>query len=269
MINPSNRPDEVNDSSDDGADRKTGNGSKQPGRDSAGTGTETSDVLAAKYAARAGVQRNDSGQIDVLTSIGGVRGLTESILPGLVFTVIFTITRDLQISLIAAVAIAAVLSVARLIAKSPLTQALSGLVGVVICAVVAMRTGEAEDYFLPGFYINAAYILAMLISLAVRWPVAGLLFGLIRGENLDWRKDARRIKAYSIATWLIIAVLALRLAVQLPLYFADNIAALGASRVIMGLPLYALGLWLAWLVSRPAAVNPGIAEDPGKIQDVR
>ncbi|WP_081746384.1 DUF3159 domain-containing protein, partial [Arthrobacter sp. H5] len=217
------------------------------------------DSIAGQYAAKAGVRRGAEGQIDVLASIGGIRGLAESILPGLVFTVIFTINRDLQVSLIAALAVAAVFTVLRLISKTPLTQALSGLAGVAICAFVANQTGNAEDFFLPGFFTNAAYIVGMVLSIAFRWPLAGLLFGFIRGEGVDWRKDAVRVKAYNIATWLIISVLALRLAVQVPLYFADNIAALGATRVAMGVPLYALGLWLAWLVSRPAGAK---AEKP-------
>lgn len=208
-------------------------------------------AVAGQYAAKAGVRQDESGRIDVMQSIGGARGLAEAILPGLLFTVIFTVTRDLQLSLIVALAVAAVFAVIRLLTKTPLTQALSGLIGVGVCAFVANRTGNAEDFFLPGFFTNAAYILGMVISIAVRWPVAGLLFGFIRGEGTDWRKHPGRIKAYSLATWLIVAVLALRLIVQVPLYLVDNVAALGATRVAMGVPLYALGLWFAWLVSRP------------------
>lgn len=208
--------------------------------------------LAGQYAAKAGVRQDESGRIDVLQSIGGVRGLAESILPGLLFTVVFTILRDLQLALVAALAVSAVFTVTRLLTRTPLTQALSGLVGVAICAFVANRTGNAEDFFLPGFFTNAAYIVGMAVSIAVRWPLAGLLFGFIRGEGTEWRKQPARIRAYSLATWLIVAVLALRLIVQVPLYLADNIAALGATRVAMGVPLYALGLWFAWLVSRPA-----------------
>ena len=213
----------------------------------------TAAELAGQYAARSGVQRSEDGQIDVLQSIGGVRGLAESILPGLIFTVIFTINQDLQVSLIAAIGVAALFSIIRLISKTPLTQALSGLIGVAFCAFVAGRSGNAEDFFVPGFFTNGGYIIAMIISIAVRWPIAGLLFGFIRGEGVDWRKDAARVKAYTIATWIIVTVLGLRLAVQMPLYFAENFVALGTTRLIMGLPLYALGLWLAWLVSRPAA----------------
>lgn len=209
--------------------------------------------IANAYAARAGVERGDDGQIDVLKSVGGVRGLAEAIVPGLLFTLIFTLSSNLYVSLGAAVASAAAFSVANLIQKRALMQSLTGVIGVVICAVVALRSGSGTEFFLPGFYLNGAYILAFIVSVAVKWPVAGLLFGFIRGENLDWRADRKRIRAYALATWIIIAVFALRLGVQLPLYLADNVAALGTMRLAMGVPLYALGLWLAWMVSRPAA----------------
>jgi hypothetical protein len=46
--------------------------------------------------------------------------------------------------------------------------------------------------------------------------------------------------------------------VQVPLYLMgpDGLAALATTRLIMGAPLYILGVWLAWLVTRPAPV-PG------------
>ncbi|WP_104103070.1 DUF3159 domain-containing protein [Arthrobacter sp. 08Y14] len=207
--------------------------------------------VAGAYAAKAGVERGDDGQIDVLKSVGGVRGLAEAIVPGLLFTLLFTLTSELYLSLGAAVASAAAFSAANLVQKRPLMQALTGVIGVIICAVFALRSGSGTEFFLPGFFVNAAYILAFAVSIAVRWPVAGLLFGFIRGENLEWRANRKRVRAYALATWIIIAVFALRLGVQLPLYLADNVGALGTMRLAMGVPLYALGLWLAWMVSRP------------------
>ena len=146
-------------------------------------------------------------------------------------------------------------AVANLVQKRPLVQSLTGVIGVAICAVFALRSGSGTTFFLPGFYLNGAYILAFIVSVAVKWPVAGLLFGFIRGENVSWRNEPKRLRAYTLATWIIISVFALRLAVQLPLYLADNVAALGTMRLAMGVPLYALGLWLAWVISRPAAVR--------------
>ena len=210
--------------------------------------------LAEGYAAKAGLHRTHDGRVDVLRSAGGIQGIAESVLPGLVFLIAFTLTQDLTPSLVAALASAAVFTVVRLVQRRPLTQALAGVVGVGISAWLANTTGKAEDFYLPGFITNAAYILAMVISIAVKWPVAGLLFGFIRNEGIEWRKDPVRVKAYRLGTWIIVAVLGLRLLVQVPLYLmgTDGLAALATMRLIMGVPLYILGIWIAWLVTRPA-----------------
>ncbi len=200
--------------------------------------------------ARAAAAKNADGQIDVLKTIGGYQGLAESIVPALVFSVVFTVGRDLPWSLAAAIVSALVFTIIRLIQKASVTQALVGIAGVAICAVVAMKTGDPNDYFLPGFFVNGAYILVMILSITLKWPVAGLLFGFIRGEGTQWRASISRRRAYATATWIVVAVLALRLAVQLPLYFAGQFVELATARIVMGLPLYALGLWIAWLVSR-------------------
>ena len=109
-------------------------------------------------AAKNALVRKDNGHIDLLAAAGGVRGIAESILPGLVFLVAFTLTRDLTVALVGSVAMAAVFLVARLIQRTPLTQALAGIAGVALSAFLAMKTGKAEDYYTVGFYTNAAYI---------------------------------------------------------------------------------------------------------------
>jgi hypothetical protein len=222
--------------------------------------------LAADYAAKAGLHRTHDGRIDVLKTAGGVQGIAESIVPGLLFLVAFTITRDLTLALVAALASAAAFTVARLIQRRPLTQALAGVVGVGISAWLANTTGKAEDFYLPGFFTNAAYIVAMVISIAIKWPVAGLLFGFIRNEGLDWRKDPARLKAYRLGTWVIVAVLVLRLVVQVPLYLMgeDGLAALATTRLIMAAPLYILGVWVAWLITRPAPAGADPGAQPSK-----
>lgn len=249
-----------------GAPNGSGRGQEPPAAGSALPGSDPSPVagLAAEYAAKAGLHRTHDGRVDVLRSAGGVQGIAESIIPGLVFLVTFTVTQDLTPSLAAALASAAVFTVVRLIQRRPLTQALAGVVGVGISAWLASTTGKAEDFYLPGFFTNAAYIVAMVISIAVKWPVAGLLFGFIRNEGLDWRKDPDRLKAYRLGTWIIVAVLALRLIVQVPLYLMgpDGLAALATTRLLMGAPLYILGVWVAWLVTRPAPVDDLAGEEP-------
>jgi hypothetical protein len=57
----------------------------------------------------------------------------------------------------------------------------------------------------------------------------------------------------------------LRLAVQLPLYFADLLVALGTAKIVMSYPLFGLGFWLSWLLLRDpkrAADGTPAAEEP-------
>lgn len=199
----------------------------------------------------ANMRRTANGDVDILHAIGGWRGLVESSLPAVAFLALFTVTKQLNLSLIAALAAASVFTLIRLVQGSKLVSALTGLVGVAICAFAAYRTGNASDYFVVGFWTNGVYILAYLLSMLVRWPLMGLIFAVIRGEALTWRENPARLRQYMLATWIITVLMMLRLAVQVPLYFANNVEVLGATRLIMGLPLYALGVWLAWRVSAP------------------
>ena len=139
-------------------------------------------------------------------------------------------------------------------------QALAGLAAVALCVVVALNTGEARDFYVWGFITNAVYIVVLSASVLVGWPLLGVVFGLIRGEGLEWRPSAARRRRYGLATWFVVAVLALRLIVQVPLYLSENLVALGTTRLAMGLPLYGLALWMAWLVSAPAGQSPADRE---------
>jgi len=227
------------------------------------TAAPTVAQLAGDYAAKAGLHRSSNGNIDVLKSAGGIQGIAESILPGLVFLIAFTIDREnLAMAVTASLAVAAVFTVARLVQRKPLTQALAGFIGVGLSAWLATSTGKAENFYVLGFFTNVGYILAMSISVAVRWPIAGLLFGFIRNEGVEWRKDPKRVRAYSVGTWVIVAVLVLRLVVQVPLYFMgeQGLAALATTRLLMGAPLYILGIWVAWLITRPAPVPAAAPE---------
>lgn len=202
-----------------------------------------------------GIAQAAGTEFSLSEAVGGPRGLAEAVLPGLLFVSWFTVTRDLQDSLVAAIAMAVVLVLARLVTRTSLTQSLSGLVGVGICAWAAARTGDAADFYTPGFLLNAGYGLLYALS-TLRLPrvgplpVIGLLVGPLVGEGLSWRHDPLRLRAYRQVTWLWVAMFAVRLAVQVPLYLADAVAALGIARLVMGVPLFALTAWLTWLVLR-------------------
>ncbi|MFD4420139.1 DUF3159 domain-containing protein [Agromyces sp. NPDC058484] len=203
---------------------------------------------------------------DLLGAVGGVRGILEALLPGLVFLVTYSVLTSfagwetqaaLVPSLAASVGLAVVFTIVRIVAKGQPTQAIAGLIGVLASAALALWTGDARDNYVLGFFTNAAYALVLLVSLLVRWPVLGLVVGFLMGDGLAWREDRRKYRAAQFLTLVWIGLFVARLLVQVPFYLVDNVEALGATRLLMGVPLYALVLVFSWLVVR--AVYPSSA----------
>ena len=210
----------------------------------------------------------------VLAAIGGWRGVIESLAPATVYLVTFALTRDAYLSVIAPLAIALLGMVIRLIRREPLIAVFSGMLGVLVCAAAVLFTGEGSSYYLPGFWINGAWIAAHLISLLAGWPIIGLLLGFLRGSFTEWKTHRPLRRAAQVCTVLWIALFAARLAVQLPLYLADQAGssgafeALGVARLVMGVPLFALAVVFTWLVlSRVSAAVPAPKAVPAKSSD--
>ena len=210
----------------------------------------------ADAARRAGIGQVTPGETptaaSLIRAIGGVRGLVESLLPGLAFLVIYTVTSDLTPSVVAPVIVAVGFIIVRAVTRSPVMPAVTGLLGVAISAALALFTGRAEDNFLPGLIINAISIVMLLISIIVRWPLIGVIVGLLTGDSTGWRSDRAKFRVVLVATWCWVGLFALRLGVEGPLYLAGQAAALGSVKLILGVPLYAAMLWVTWLLVRTA-----------------
>lgn len=184
----------------------------------------------------------------VLAAIGGWRGVVEALLPGVLFLAIFIWTRDPRLSAIAPAVLAVVAIAIRLIRREPLTAAFSGAIGVAICVGVTLFSGKGQDFFLPGFWVNGAWAIGLAISLLVGWPLLGFAAGALSGDLTGWRKDRAMRRAATLCTLLWLGMFVLRLGVQLPLYATAQVEALGAARLAMGIPLFALVVLFSWLV---------------------
>jgi hypothetical protein len=187
----------------------------------------------------------------IAEAVGGPLGMAETALPVVAFTVAYTASgSNTNTAAIVAVCLALVLTIVRLGRRESPQYALSGLVGVGFAAFVATRSGKAENFFLPGLFVNAVCASAFLISLAVRRPLVGIIVTMLDDGDSSWREDPRRMRAFAWATWLWAGLFLSRLVVMLPLYLAGAVVALGVARTAMGLPIFVFGLWLTWLIVR-------------------
>ena len=186
----------------------------------------------------------------LLEQMGGVPGIVASTIPVAVFVVV-NIATTLQPALIAALVAGVAIAIWRIARKQPLQPAVSGLFGVGIAAFIAYRTGEARGFYLPGLIYSAVLGLAFLVSVIVRWPLAGVIWHGINGDGQSWRRDPRLLRAYTWASLLWTLVFAARLVVQGLLYNADATTWLGIARLAMGYPLVGVALLgTIWAVSR-------------------
>lgn len=197
-------------------------------------------------------------EFSVSDAIGGKRGIAESVLPTLLFVVLFVATRDVVIAAGAAVVVVVVLLVARIVQRQSPATVLGGLLGVALGAILAIRSGEGSDFYWPGILTNAVSLAVLLLSLALRRPLVGVLVALLDPRVKDWREheDGRRV--YTRATLLFVGLYAAKLAVQLPLLLTGHVAALGAAKIAMGLPAFAVLAYLVWLMHRGLLTRRGL-----------
>ena len=214
---------------------------------------QENENLRKTAASRLGVSETN-GQLDfdsktLLSGMGGWLGVIETIIPSVLFGVVFALTSMALPAVIAAGSVAVGFIIFRLITRKSTSSAAIGFVAVGFAAWLALREGgQAVDYFVPGFITNAAYGSVLLVSILVRWPIIGVLVELLRGKGTGWRKSKFHMLSYSLITGLWVVFFCLRLLVQLPLYFASELELLATARVLMGPPFYALLIVSTWLL---------------------
>ena len=111
----------------------------------------------------------------MLDGFGGWSGMVVSAVPTVVFIIVNTIT-TLRTAVIAAIASALALTGYRLVRHQSVQQALSGLFGVLIAALIAGKTGQARGYFLLGIWSSVLYGAVFLVSMLVRRPLVGAVW---------------------------------------------------------------------------------------------
>ena len=231
---------------------------------------------------RTGLGAIDSERFDAMAAVGGWRGILESVVPTLMFVLVIAVRPTaLVAALIASLAISAICLVARLVQRQSPVQVVGGVVLVLVSALWAWRSGDASNFYATGLMINAAWLVACLVSLLIGWPIVGALMTLwhrvtdesAHAEGGQASRDSGRAETpqadddpaaalrhvrrrYHAGTWVLTLMFALRLVVEVPLYLAgaQAVSYLGAARLILGVPLYAVTLWFIWLLVAPSRI---------------
>ncbi len=181
-------------------------------------------------------------------AFGGMRGMVETVLPGLLFVTIYTVNKDLHLSAIAALGVSLVLGIARLAAKDTVKHAFSGVFGVAFGVVFAMMTGNAKDFYLPGMLYTLGLGLAYIVTTLCGVPLIGLVLGPVFKENLSWRtRNPGRKKAYAKASWSWGLILLGKCAILFPLYWWADTTQLGWVLIALKIPPFLLAVYLTWV----------------------
>jgi hypothetical protein len=193
---------------------------------------------------------HESDKDKIMGAFGGKKGLIDSGIPSIIFLLTFNIRKDLQEALIASIAVSAVLTIIRLAMRDTVQHAISGFIGILICAWFANRTGNPSDLYIPKLLTNLGYGTLYLVTNLAGWPILGLMLGPILGENLLWRNHPERKRAYIQAGWLWVGMFFTRIAVQYPIYKSGNLNLLGTVNLAMGYPLFIATAYGSWMILR-------------------
>jgi hypothetical protein len=188
----------------------------------------------------------------MIAGIGGWTGALITAIPTAVFVVV-NVAAGLRWAVLAAVASALLLTGYRFARKQPIQQALSGLFGVVIAALIAARTGQARGYFLFGIWTSFAYAVPFGLSVLVRRPLVGLIWEFLdptptAGPSRPWHRRRPLLFAYTWATLAATAVFLARGIVQWRLYGANATGWLAFARIAMGYPLFIAAVGFSFFV---------------------
>ena len=172
--------------------------------------------------------------------LGGRRGAVDATIPPAVFVVGWLVSGgSIGWGALAAVAAGVVVGGLRIWRGGRVTAVLASVAAVAAGALVALHTGRAQDFFLVQLLSNVASALAWTVSILVRWPLLGVVVGLLLGQRTRWRRDPDLLRAYGRAAWVWVGQYTVRVLVFGALWWSGWVVALGVARIALSWPLVA------------------------------
>lgn len=187
----------------------------------------------------------------LIAQLGGVSGLIYSSLPVLIFVAASRVVGLLP-AVGAALGTATLIVVWRLVRRESTQPAVSGFIGVAVCAVIAYALGESKGYFLLGIWTSLFWASVFALSILVRRPVVGYIWRWFGGHDHGWRGVRGAVYAFDVATLTWVLVFGARFTVQRLLYDADQTGWLVVARIAMGWPLTATSAVVTYLAIKAA-----------------
>ena len=187
----------------------------------------------------------------MMAQLGGVAGIIYSSVPVLVFVGTSRLL-GLPAASCAALGVATLILLWRLVRRESVQPAVSGLIGVGVCVLIAYLLGQSKGYFLLGIWTSLLYAAVFAVSIVIRRPVVGYIWSWLHGHDRGWRNVRRAVYAFDVATLTWVVVFGARFVVQRVLYDTNHEGWLVVARIAMGWPLAALAALVTFLAIRVA-----------------
>jgi hypothetical protein len=187
----------------------------------------------------------------LLAQAGGVSGLIYSSLPVVTFVVANSVS-GLLTAIGSALGVAALVLLWRLVRRESTQPALSGFLGVAICALIAYIVGQSKGYFLLGIWTSLLWAVIFTVSVLIRRPIVGYTWSWASGRDRGWRDVPRAVYAFDLASLGWVLVFGARFVVQRVLYDADQTGWLGVARIGMGWPLTGIAALITYVAIKSA-----------------
>lgn len=176
------------------------------------------------------------------SAMGGARGSFETALPTVAFVAAWTWRHDVVIAVTASAVIVVIMLLVRLASRQTPRYVLSAVFATAIAAFFALRSGRPEAAFLPGILTSAAWGVAALLSVVLRWPLVGFIVAAgdprMAEDPTGWRRDRGLVSVCQKLTMVLVLLYAVRVVVMVPLYLAGQVTLLGVAKIALGWPAY-------------------------------
>ena len=207
-------------------------------------------------------QSTETRELPLGELLGGRRGALDASVPPAVFVVAWLASgQSVGWAAVAAIAAGVCVGGWRLARGRRVTASVASVASVSLAAFVALRTGHPEDFFLIQLLSNVASALAWALSILIRWPLLGVVVGIVLGQKTRWRRDPDLVRAYGNASWVwVLAQYTVRVVVFGVLWWSGWVVALGVARVVLTWPLVAATLAASAVVLRKSLPegHPGL-----------